>query len=215
MTDFDTTDNLSNFTDLGNTDISNNTTDLGNTDISNNTTDLGNCDNLEEIQYIRCCRCRVKKTIDLFKVRANTGVRIKSCISCCNNRKKCKCNKRYDHCKECNPTIFCEHNRERYSCKKCSDPIKLSVSAWISNSRCADKKNNKYDADHFIDTDFCEGLIEDYTLCYYCEIPMQLVNFDSNLATIERLDNKIGHIKSNCVLACRTCNYGKVGDKIN
>ena len=42
---------------------------------------------------------------------------------------------------------------------------------------------------------------------------MQLINYDDTLVTIERLDNKIGHIKANCVLACRKCNCSRVGDK--
>ena len=40
---------------------------------------------------------------------------------------------------------------------------------------------------------------------------MQFIEFNSTLCTIEQLDNTIGHIKSNCVLACRTCNYSRVG----
>lgn len=34
------------------------------------------------------------------------------------------------------------------------------------------------------------------------------------VATIERLDNSIGHIKSNCVICCLRCNQMNKSDKI-
>jgi len=81
----------------------------------------------------------------------------------------------------------------------------------INCSKQKDKKNNKYDADHFIDKCFLEGLVEEYTHCYWedCKVELQFKDYQDDLATIERLDNTIGHIKSNCVLACRKCNAMK------
>jgi hypothetical protein len=31
-------------------------------------------------------------------------------------------------------------------------------------------------------------------------------SYDDDFATIDRVDNSIGHVKSNCVIACRQCN---------
>ena len=61
---------------------------------------------------------------------------------------------------------------------------------------------NIYDADRFIDKCFLEGLVEDYKQCYYgdCEVNLQYTEYRNDLASIERIDNSIGHIKSNCVL---------------
>lgn len=43
---------------------------------------------------------------------------------------------------------------------------------------------------------------------------MQFIKFQEDLCTIERLDNNIGHIKSNCVLACYPkCNVRRVGQR--
>ena len=60
----------------------------------------------------------------------------------------------------------------------------------------------------FVDTNFLRGLLEDYQHCYYkdCKAKFEYIEFGHNLVTIERLNNNIGHIKTNCVLACLRCN---------
>ena len=87
---------------------------------------------------------------------------------------------------------------------------------WIYNCRHADKKYSRYDAHRFIDKCFLQGLVGDYDTCYYndCRVKLQYVHYQDNLATIERLDNTIGHIKSNCVLSCRACNHKKKSNNI-
>ena len=81
---------------------------------------------------------------------------------------------------------------------------------------------NIYDADRFIDKCFLEGLVEDYKQCYYgdCQdavglgpVNLQYTEYRNDLASIERLDNSIGHIKSNCVLCCLKCNVSKKSEK--
>jgi len=98
-------------------------------------------------------------------------------------------------------------------CKTCSDPIKVSIRRWIIHSKESDKKYNRFDVDRFIDRCFLKELVKDYPNCYYCEVKLQYVDKNDTLSTIERLDNSIGHIKSNCVLACRKCNFKKVGQR--
>jgi len=116
-------------------------------------------------------------------------------------------------CKLCGGSNICIHKLQRYWCKTCSDPIKISIQGWISSSKKSDKKYNRYDADRFIDKCFLKELVKDYPNCYYCEVELQYVEYNDTLATIERLNNKFGHIKSNCVIACRKCNLSKVGQK--
>ena len=74
---------------------------------------------------------------------------------------------------------------------------------------------NIYDADRFIDKCFLEGLVEEYKQCYYgdCEVNLQYTEYQDDLASIERLDNSIGHIKSNCVLCCLKCNKSNKSEK--
>jgi len=128
------------------------------------------------------------------KVKSNCA----DCSPCPHQRIKLKC-------AECNP---CPHNKLKFSCKKCNEPIKITIKNMIRNSKTKDKKYNRYDADRFIDKCFLEELIEEYPTCYYedCGVELQYVEYQDNLATIERLDNTIGHIKSNCVLCCKRCN---------
>jgi len=40
------------------------------------------------------------------------------------------------------------------------------------------------------------------------------VEYQDNLATVERIDNSIGHIKSNCVICCLKCNTMRKSNKI-
>ena len=145
---------------------------------------------------------------------------------CWHNRQKAQCkecqgsqicthNRQKYQCKECKGSQICAHNRQKAHCKKCSDPIKVNIEQWIFNSRQYDKMRNIYDADRFIDKCFLEGLVEDYKQCYYgdCKVNLQYTEYQDDLATIERLDNSIGHIKSNCVLCCMKCNKKNKSEK--
>ena len=135
----------------------------------------------------------------------------------CKGSQICPHNKRKPQCKECAGSQICPHNREKNHCKKCSDPIKITIEQWIFNRRQYDKKRNIYDADRFIDKCFLKGLIEDYKQCYYgdCEVNLQYTEYQDDLASIERLDNSIGHIKSNCVLCCLKCNKSRKSNELN
>ena len=133
----------------------------------------------------------------------------------CKGSQICPHNKRKPQCKECAGSQICPHSRQKQTCKKCSDPVKVSIKQWIFSSRQYDKMRNIYDADRFIDKCFMEGLVEDYKQCYYgdCKVNLQYTEYQDDLATIERLDNSIGHIKSNCVLCCLKCNKSNKSKK--
>jgi hypothetical protein len=82
----------------------------------------------------------------------------------------------------------------------------------IYQSRKKDEKRGIYDANNFIDRIFIEQLFFDQNqLCIYCncELMMRCEPYSKNLLTVERIDNKVGHIKSNCVLACFECNNNR------
>ena len=132
----------------------------------------------------------------------------KSACKDCGGSSICEHNRHKSTCKDCGGSQICEHNRRKYRCKECGDPTEYTVMFWLRNSRGADKKYGRFDSDHFIDTDFLRGLIEDYEFCYYedCKVKLQYITYQNDLATIERINNNIGHIKSNCVLACMECN---------
>jgi len=107
---------------------------------------------------------------------------------------------------------ICKHNIHKSQCKYCcNDPVRLTIKNMIYSSKKADKKFDRYDPVNFIDYCFVENLLDDYTHCYYqdCKVELQIMERTDNMATIERLDNSLGHIKSNCVICCLKCNNSK------
>ena len=192
-----------------------------------------------EIQYFKCSGCKCKRAENEYEIYK--GTRRKTCSICKEKRKKnkkvepnngfCEHYKKKYTCALCS-NLFCEHGKNKYrcrycgtgycvhkriekTCKECNDPIKITVYNWRQSSKASDKINNIYDANNFIDECFLKSLVEDYPNCYYdhCKNPLQYVYYRNDLATIERLDNSIGHIKSNCVLCCLHCNNRKLSSK--
>ena len=49
----------------------------------------------------------------------------------------------------------------------------------------------------------CEQLIACFARCHYSGVPLVLVNGSAFTFSIERLNNDIAHLPSNCVLVCR------------
>ena len=146
---------------------------------------------------------------------------------CIHNRRKSHCkecggsaicihNNRKARCKECGGSAICIHNINKNYCKICGDEKKITIRNMLVGSKTTDKKINLYDPVNFIDKCFVKNLIEDCEdKCYYCNCELQYIIKQSNLASIERLNNSLGHIKSNCVISCLKCNISKVGNKLN
>tara|TARA_R110000803_G_scaffold186633_1_gene248996 strand:- start:268 stop:894 length:627 start_codon:yes stop_codon:yes gene_type:complete len=186
---------------------------------------------IEEKKNQKCNRCKSYRYPSQFI--NSTGRILKTC-GCCRERSKIsrdknKCPhgiKKYD-CKKCKGDGICEHNRMRTCCRDCcggsvcdhdkirsrckdcmttEQKIEFIQKNMIRSSRNSDKKKDRYDANNFIDKPFLEGLFEDSAGCHYCSIDFTYNKRIDTLVSIERLDNNIGHIKSNCVLACCKCN---------
>ncbi len=171
-----------------------------------------------ENRDVKCGKCKSYKYPSQF---LKEGRQMKTCSDCrergrkCIEKNKCEHGKRRDQCKECGGSSVCPHDRQRSTCKECSDPIKVTITNMIAHSKQSDKKHDRYDPVNLVDRCFLENLLDDYKQCYYkdCKCDLQLVEYADNLATIERLDNSIGHIKSNCVICCKRCNCMKKSDK--
>ena len=168
-----------------------------------------------------CIECGGKSMCKHNRSKANC-IECKGNGICEHNKRKMNCkecggsqicihNNSKQSCKECGGVSICEHKINKRGCKKCNDPIKITINLMYSHSKEKDKKYNRYDADNFIDKPFLKELIKDYPTCYYtdCNIDLQYINYSDNLASIERLNNTIGHIKSNCVICCMKCNKMK------
>jgi hypothetical protein len=161
----------------------------------------------------QCKRCREIRLIQAHKHQCSHGKQKQKC-KFCGGSSICKHGKQKQKCKFCGGSAICQHRKQKYQCRNCcKDVIKLTIRKMINNSKTKDIKYNKYDANNFIDKCFLEMLMDESMNCHYCNIEMQLIEYNDTLCTIERKDNSIGHIKSNCVLACRKCNLSKVGNK--
>ena len=153
---------------------------------------------------IKCSNCKRITNISDFE---KNGKLLKTCIKC-----------RMSFIKSQNKNK-CIHKKQNNHCKICGDEIKITISNMIRASKHSDKRYNRYDNTNFIDKCFLKNLFEDSeNKCFYCKCQLQYIIRQPNLATIERLDNNIGHVKSNCVIACYQCNVsrgGRVGHKLN
>lgn len=166
----------------------------------------------------KCQCCKVEHSVDNFKRKRNGDI-MKSCKQCLEKKKLYRSESKCEHGKErckcifCGGSQMCEHLRRRCECKDCNNPIPITIKNIIRGSKNSDKQNNRYDQVNFIDYCFVENLIDDCNnKCFYCDCDLQYVNYTDNLATIERLVNSVGHIKGNCVIACKKCNISKVGN---
>lgn len=153
------------------------------------------------------------------------GELYKTCDKCLEKNKQRKL-KNKEKIKVSNLAYYDEKNKQRKLKNK--EKIKISNLAYydgvkngashkektrlnnmINGSRRSDIRKNIFDAVNFIDKEFLRSLIElQETKCAYCKIALKLdcEAFGKDLMSIERKDNSIGHIKSNCVLACWKCN---------
>jgi ribosomal protein L17 len=151
----------------------------------------------EEIKHEKCARCKTWRLPAMFLNEA--GRKLKTCSSCRTTQNNYTANNK------------CDHKRIRGTCKDCKKDIKSTIGQWIYYAKENDKQNNRYDADNFIDKCFLRCLIEEYPNCYYedCKVNIQSFMDIDKSAMIERINNTIGHIKSNCVLCCIKCSIVK------
>jgi len=131
--------------------------------------------------------------------------------------KFCKHNNYKCNCRKCSKKNFCACGKYKWSCKlhhPFHSPLELTIRRLIDNSRTTDKKLGLHDIDNFIDKKFVYNLVDKCSMkCYYCKCNMTAGNSCSTHLSIERLDTTLGHIKSNCVLACLKCNHKKLHKK--
>ena len=182
----------------------------------------------------KCANCT--KNYKLADYRKGTKI-LKNCITCrkynreylhknkcihdkikyrckdCNGKGFCIHDKPKYTCKDCNGKGICGHNRQKYDCKICGDSLEITIRNMLHSSKQKDKKYNRLDELNFINYDYVKNLIlESNNKCCYCRCNIQYIKFEHNLATIERLDNNIGHIIGNCTIACKMCNLTKFGN---
>ncbi len=79
----------------------------------------------------------------------------------------------------------------------------------IHSSKKSDRKYNRF---HNVTKEFLRCILAHQDgQCFHCLKVMKLTNGnkDPDQVSIERIDNTIGHVKSNTVLCCLNCNYDR------
>ena len=157
-----------------------------------------------------CIKCNKKFTIDNF-INLQNCKETKCCLICRN---------KINIFNKINNNKKCRHGLRPTRCKICYDKVKITIINMVYHSKESDKKfNRKYNNNDFITTKYLHNLVGDpnnlYCAYYFCDTKLNFDKSNPAMATIERINNDLAHIKSNCVLACRTCNYKKLGDKLN
>ena len=111
-------------------------------------------------------------------------------------------------CKDCSTLRkskdYCPCGVREHDCTTCNDPIVRRTTSMIHGSRIADKKHNRK-----CDLSFTIVLnkVVDNPNCIYCDVELQYIApYLPNHATIDRVNNLIGHTNENCVISCRRCN---------
>lgn len=179
--------------------------------------------NMRVLKCCAICRCREKVARD--RDRCEHGKQPHQCKDCggasicehgvfkiacknCDDSGICRHGRREYTCIDCRGKGVCCHNKVRYRCKECYSPVDVAIRGWIRSSRQTDKKKNRFNEQDFIDKTFLQLLVEQHPNCYWscCNQPLQYLENRHDLATIERLDNSVGHVKKNCVIACLRCN---------
>jgi len=134
----------------------------------------------------------------------------------CGGSAICIHNKFKTNCRDCGGSAICIHNKFKPECKECKNPIHITIKRMIYSSKANDIKYNRYDELNYVNYDYLKNLIlESNDRCCYCQCEIQYKYYTDNLGTIERLNNNIGHNIGNCKIACRKCNYSKIGSTIN
>jgi hypothetical protein len=114
-----------------------------------------------------------------------------------------------------NADHLCEKAKTYYKNQKISNPLHIKLNRMIHCSIQADSKSNRlYDLQDYIDEEFLNFVWNDQDKrCYHCNGEMTL-DFSATTRvptqiSIQRLNNDLPHIKTNCVLACLSCNLNR------
>jgi hypothetical protein len=137
--------------------------------------------------------------------------RRRNCVDC-KGSGVCEHNRDKSRCVDCKGSRICQHNKDKRICRLCSDPTHITIRGWLYGLKYEDIKKNRYNEQEFITYEYCEFLIEESkNQCCYCACELQMIERKSDMLTIERIDNSIGHIIGNCKIACFHCNVSHVG----
>lgn len=140
---------------------------------------------------MKSCRvCKLSKDEDSFVSRGFK--KTNCCLDCSTERAT---------------SDYCDHGTRYHDCRFCIDGRLISARMTLHSSKTKDKRvkhENDLDFQHLSNMFFTNDN------CYYCHVTLQHeYPYASDFATLERLNDDIGHTKENTVIACRYCNCGQ------
>lgn len=164
-----------------------------------------------------CLRCKTSLPLndEYFAYKQNGDLTLR-CIPCLQRDGSPLCiHKRFvGTCTDCGDKR-CDHGFKTY-CKLCNDPKVVTAANIVRNSKNSDIEKGRFDAEKFIDFDHVMELIKNSKdRCYYCKCKLHYMGKaygETNMASIERLTNAVGHNKGNCVISCLECNLVHIGE---
>jgi hypothetical protein len=143
-----------------------------------------------------------------------------NCRVCKNQKPIHDFTRRYDKltqtCIECsyNRTIkeHCFHDIRKHDCPDCINPIHRRALMMLKTKHKDKIKDKQNDLTY-------ENVIELITnsndLCAYCGIDLQHHSRNKpRYSSIERMDERVGHMIDNCLITCLDCNLNRVGKSI-
>ena len=117
-------------------------------------------------------------------------------------------------CKQKGRTFHKRGHGLQHRCKDCQRAYRQIQ--WASQIVHASIKSDKdmhrpIDGDDYVDELWVQQLVHDNPNCHYCNVPLVYgrgVNRKSHPhgLQLDRMDSTLGHLKSNCVQCCKTCN---------
>ncbi len=138
----------------------------------------------------------------------------------CGGGSFCAHRKRRSLCSECpdGGSDLCLHKKQKGACTECNPNCNRKrtarnfASCIVQASKKSDKKRNRrFKEEEYVSCRWIHEQLEmQYSRCVYCCCKMLfgegMSRKDPDGLTIERIDEKVAHIKENCVLACSLCN---------
>ncbi len=111
-----------------------------------------------------CIKCNKEKLEINFRINKRGTISTR-CIRCLEIQKKNRDKNK------------CIHNKYKHRCKICTDPITVTIKAWLNNSKHEDKLRDRFLTNiNFIDYDYCDSLILKYPNCIYCDVEIAIYN---------------------------------------
>ena len=180
-----------------------------------------------EMKTEKCNSCKTMRTPSdfIYKQKVN-----KTCGVCWGNRKKNKekINNRTNKYREANKEKiknYREANKEKtkesdsiYRARiRKENPLLVKIQATIRKSKQSDIQKNRYDETNYVDMEHLFKLMEiQEGNCVYCGVEMVIDDFtlSKDGVSLQRIDNSLGHIKTNCVMSCFKCNNTRMEEGI-